>query len=113
MRRCGHDVRTMSPRAKTLSPALSQGTGRGRLVSDCPAPLPLAHLIHHLSQLRMNILPLAHADERKKVFLAELAELAVAQLVFLALQEVPQSHEGEEIAARVSILLVRHVGGLL
>jgi len=73
----------------------------------------LTELVHLLCKLRVDVLPLAHADERQEVLAAELAELARAELVLLPLQEIPQSKEREEIAGLIAILTVRLVGRVL
>src|SRR6476620_1851796 len=52
---------------------------------------------HHLVELLVNVMPLAHADERQEILLRQLPHLAFRQLLALLMPEVPQLEIGQEI----------------
>ncbi|SAF75120.1 Uncharacterised protein [Enterobacter kobei] len=56
-----------------------------------------AQLFHHLAQLSVDILPLAHAQVVEEIHAALAAELVRGERFLLLAEIVPQVHEGEEI----------------
>ena len=72
-----------------------------------------AKLFHHLAQLGVDVLPLAHAQIVKKIDPALAAELIRRQRLLLLAEVVPQIDEGEEIRLFIVKAAVLLVGGLL
>ena len=72
-----------------------------------------AELFHHLAQLGVDVLPLAHAQIVKKIDPALAAELIRRQSLLLLAEVVPQIDEGEEIGLFIVEAAVLLIGGLL
>ena len=58
-----------------------------------------AHLLAHLAQLRLEVLPLAHPQVVEELPLAHPPERAGAQLALLLLEVAPQVQPGQEVRA--------------
>ncbi len=74
-----------------------------------PADLDL-HLLAHLAQLRLEVLPLAHAQVVEELPLAHPPEGAAAELLLLLLHVAPQVQPGQEVGALVLEAGVLQVG---
>ncbi|MNV06133.1 hypothetical protein D3C71_964950 [compost metagenome] len=72
-----------------------------------------AQLFHHLTQLGVDILPLAHAQIVKIFDLTLAAELVRRQRLLLLAEVIPQVHKGEEIGLFVVETLMFFIGRLL
>ena len=72
-----------------------------------------AKLFHHLAQLGVDVLPLAHAQIVKKIDPALAAELIRRQRLLLLAEVVPQIDEGEEIGLFIVEAAMFFVRGLL
>ena len=69
-----------------------------------------AHLLGHLAQLRLEVLPLAHPQVVEELLLAHPPERAGAQVALLLLEVAPQVQPGQEVRAlglEPGVLLVR------
>ena len=76
--------------------------------------LERAQILERVVQLRVQVLPLAHAQVGKKVLLAELPPLALrAQPFPLVVDGVPDVEQREEVGLRIGEALVRGGGGVL
>ncbi|SSK75238.1 Uncharacterised protein [Klebsiella pneumoniae] len=72
-----------------------------------------AKLFHHLAQLGVDVLPLAHTQIVKKIDPALAAELIRRQRLLLLAEVVPQIDEGEEIGLFIVEAAMFFVRGLL
>ncbi len=72
-----------------------------------------AQLLEGVVKLRVEVLPLAHAQVGKEVGFAELAALVLGAQGFpLVVDGVPDIEQGEEIRLRIHEALVRGIGGV-
>ncbi|CCJ85820.1 putative periplasmic protein kinase ArgK and related GTPases of G3E family [Cronobacter dublinensis 582] len=72
-----------------------------------------AELFHHLAQLGVDILPLAHAQIVKVIGAAQTAELVRGERLLLLAEVVPQVHERQEIGLFIVEAAVFFIGRLL